>query len=73
MITTDSFTVLQLCLSTAEEDDNYFTGSWQIPQSGRLGVTLPPGNYRIMDGILYRIVNRPTVLSRNPVSNVQMY
>jgi len=52
----NELTVLQISLSTADEEANYFTGSpipSVVPNLDRL---LPAGTYRVIDGQLCRVV-----------------
>jgi hypothetical protein len=52
----NELTVLQISLSTADDEANYFTGipiPSVVPDSARL---LPAGTYRIIDGQLCRIL-----------------
>jgi hypothetical protein len=48
--------VLQISLSTADDEANYFTGDpapSAVPKPSRF---LPAGTYRVMDGQLYRVL-----------------
>jgi len=51
------FTSQQLSVSTAEEENNYFTGqppTWLMPDPSQI---LPSGLYRVIDGRLYRVID----------------
>jgi hypothetical protein len=54
--------VQQLSLSTAEDELNYFSGQPEAPHMPSPEAVLPPGNYRVMEGQLYRIVPEPAPL-----------
>ena len=47
---------VQMCLSTAEDEKNYFSGTTSKPPVIDPDEILPPGTYRIIDGELYRIL-----------------
>ena len=49
-------TTEQISVSTAEEENNYFTGQPEAPVRPCPNAILPPGTYRVIDGELYRIV-----------------
>lgn len=46
----------QLSVSTAQEENNYFTGQPPAQLRPNLNAILPPGLYRILDGRLYRVL-----------------
>ena len=49
-------TEFQIFLSTAEDEKNYFYGSDSVRQPASYGAdAMPPGNYRVIDGQIYRI------------------
>lgn len=45
-----------LCVSTAQEEANYFTGERPPVLQPDLNAILPQGSYRVIDGRLYRVV-----------------
>lgn len=48
----------QLFFTTADDERNYFTGEQQAPPPKfNPNTILPPGNYRVVDGCLYRVVD----------------
>ncbi len=56
------FTKAQLALSTAQEQENYFTRvpelRAELPHSTLVsGINLPPGVYRVVNGQLHRILD----------------
>ena len=57
----------QMSVSTAEDEINYFTGQPEISVEPRPSKILPPGNYRVIEGRLYRIVDSvpPTIPGTN--------
>jgi hypothetical protein len=48
--------VLQISLSTADDEANYFTGNPSPPVKPDPNRLLPAGTYRVLDGQLYRVV-----------------
>jgi hypothetical protein len=48
---------VQICLSTAEDSENYFTG--EPIRQPEFTAALPPGTYRIVDGQLFQIIEGP--------------
>lgn len=47
---------MQLSLSTAEDERNYFTGSSPVsPPEPDPEAILPPGIYRVIDGEIFRV------------------
>ena len=50
-------TMEQISVSTAEEENNYFTGQPEASVEPRPNAILPPGTYRVIDGELYRVVD----------------
>ena len=54
----DELISYQFFLSTADDESNYFTGEFsQTPKEPQKGQTLSPGKYRVIDGILCRIIS----------------
>ena len=53
----NKFIIEQLSLTTAEDEHNYFTGQPEGSVQPTPNEILPPGNYRVIDGRLYRIVD----------------
>jgi hypothetical protein len=51
-----SFIVEQMSVSTAEEEQLYFTGAMQGKEIEHRTNTMPAGIYRIVNGSLYRIL-----------------
>ena len=56
----------QLSVSTAEEENNYFTGQPPAIIQLNLNAILPPGMYRVIDGRLYRVVDGVSAVMRSP-------
>jgi hypothetical protein len=52
----DDFISEQLSVSTAQEEQNYFTGQPPTPFQSNPNDVLPPGTYRVIGGQLYRVV-----------------
>ncbi len=52
----DVFVVEQISVSTAEEEQNYFTGQQEVTVRPNPSAILPPGVYRVIDGSLYLIM-----------------
>jgi hypothetical protein len=52
----NELTVLQISLSTADDEANYFTGSPIPSVVPNLARSLPAGMYRVIDGQLCRIL-----------------
>ena len=57
----------QVSVSTAEDENNYFTGQPEASVVPRPSEILPPGNYRVIAGNLYRVVDSvpPTIPGTN--------
>ena len=53
---TDDFVVEQLSLSTAEDQQNYFSGMPPTMHEPSPNSILPAGIYRVVDGSLHRLV-----------------
>ncbi len=49
-------TMEQISVSTAEEEQNYFSGDAQIEKPKLGGSFMPTGTYRIVDGSLYLVL-----------------
>ena len=52
----NELTVLQISLSTADDEANYFTGNPTPSVVPNLGRLLPAGAYRVIDGQLCRVL-----------------
>jgi hypothetical protein len=52
-----NFVAEQLSVSTAEEENNYFTGQQPPVMQLDPNVILPAGTYRVLAGRLYRVVD----------------
>lgn len=52
------FTAEQMSISTAEDELNYFSGYAQPKAQIPTGSAMPTGTYRVVDGVLWRIVNK---------------
>ncbi|MDO8689518.1 MAG: hypothetical protein Q7R39_05830 [Dehalococcoidia bacterium] len=50
------FVYEQVSVTTAEDENNYFTGTPEVQGRPHLNAILPPGTYRVVEGSLYRIV-----------------
>jgi len=50
-----NFVFEDFSVTTAEDEQNYFTGQQELPIHTNPSVMVPPGTYRIIDGELYRI------------------
>jgi hypothetical protein len=50
------FTFEQLSVSTAEDENNYFTGQQEVALQPNPNSILPPGTYRVIEGSLYRVM-----------------
>ena len=61
-MTTKKFTVVQLTLSTAEDQANQFNGEVCKVQKVPPTPSLPSGDYRVINGELYRIAGGQPVL-----------
>jgi hypothetical protein len=48
--------VLQISLSTADDEANYFTGDPAPSVGPKPSRLLPAGTYRVLDGQLYRVL-----------------
>ena len=53
---TSNFIQMQISLSTAEDARNYFWGDLPPTRPPETGYVLPPGTYRVIDGMLFRLV-----------------
>jgi len=53
-------------ITTAEEEQNYFTGQPEPTVPSNPNLIVPPGTYRIIDGELYRI-NRGSPVIDEPL------
>ena len=53
---TKDFVVEQLSLSTGEDEQNYFSDSLPAPHQPLPESLLPSGNYRVVNGSLFRVV-----------------
>lgn len=53
---TDDFVVEQLSVSTAEDEQNYFSDTPPTAHQPSPNSILPAGLYRVVDGSLYRLV-----------------
>lgn len=51
------FISCQMSVSTAEEESNYFTGERSRIHHEDPNLAMPAGNYRVINGQLYRIVS----------------
>ena len=51
-----NLTMEQLSVSTAEEEQNYFSGYEQTEAPKRVGSFMPTGTYRVVDGSLYLVL-----------------
>jgi len=52
-----SFVEFQISLSTAEEEQNYFSEfSRAVPTVEKPSAVLLPGTYRVIDGSLYQVL-----------------
>jgi hypothetical protein len=52
----------QLSVSTAEEEENYFTEETVVSPQAPSEAVLPPGTYRVIDGQLFRVLPGPPPL-----------
>jgi hypothetical protein len=57
--------------TTAEDEQNYFTGQPYYPDTPDPNVNVPPGNYRLIDGNLYRIYTGVPVNMRRKENSIQ--
>ena len=57
----------QMSVTTADDENNYFTGQPQASVEPTPSEILPPGNYRVIAGYLYRVVDSvpPTIPGTN--------
>ncbi len=60
----------QMSLTTAEDENNYFTGQPQASIQPTPSEILPSGSYRVIDGNLYRVVG--TFPPNLPGTNMRM-
>jgi hypothetical protein len=51
----EEYIQMQISLSTAEDARNYFCGDTQPARTTYGGFELPPGLYRVIDGMLFRL------------------
>ena len=51
-----NLTIEQISVSTAEEEQNYFSGSEQAEAPKQVGSFMPTGTYRVVDGSLYLVL-----------------
>ncbi len=56
-----------MSVTTAEDENNYFTGQPEASVEPRPSEILPAGNYRVIAGNLYRVVDTvsPTIPGTN--------
>ena len=52
----NEFVFEQFSISTAEDEQNYFTGQMEVTVQSNPNAILPPGMYRVIDGSLYRVL-----------------
>jgi hypothetical protein len=53
----------QLSVSTAEDENNYFTGQQNVIEQPEPSKVLPAGLYRVIEGQLYRVIGGVAPLS----------
>lgn len=51
-----NLTIEQISVSTAEEEQYYFSGSEQPEEPTQSGSVMPTGTYRVVDGSLYLVL-----------------
>jgi hypothetical protein len=66
MILADKLVQFQLSVSTADEERIYFTGYQRGAFEIYPDAPMLPGNYRIVDGKAYRIIDAAAPLDEHP-------